>query len=357
MNGAGVLVTGAAGFVGGHVARALAESGYEVRGLSRRPVKPSPGDPPIEWTIGDLRNADDRRRAVAGVAGIVHCAGWVSLGRDPRGEGQAVNVEATSALLDEAVASGVERFVYTSTLWTVAGGTAEEPASEDSAWNLESLRGPYCDSKRAAERLVLGRDGDGLRTIVLCPGLVIGRRDERPTSTLVLLEMAKYPLIALAGGGIPVVDARIAARAHVRALEGSAAFGRRYVVAGPYLSYPAMAALVHRVAGRPGRVVPLPDWSEGLLTRWVGWLERPGIRLAPGMTASAVAGGFRRLHVRGSRADAAFGLVHPPPIASIFEALEDHRRSGRAPWLRLKEPDGVRWAEAHEPVRHESGVV
>jgi dihydroflavonol-4-reductase len=48
-----------------------------------------------------------------------------------------------------------------------------------------------------------------------------------------------------------------------------------------------------------------------------------------------VAGGFLRLHVKGARADAAFGLVHPPPIRSIAEALDDHRRSGRARWLRL----------------------
>src|SRR5437660_939502 len=112
-----VLVTGAGGFVGGHVARALAEAGCRVRALSRRPPPTEPSDPPIEWTPGDLRRAEDRARALAGVRGVVHSAGWVSLGSDPRGESRAVNVDATRALLDEGRAAGIDRFLYTSTLW------------------------------------------------------------------------------------------------------------------------------------------------------------------------------------------------------------------------------------------------
>src|SRR5262249_27482870 len=156
---------------------------------------------------------------------------WVSLGVDRRGESRAVNVEATTALLDQATAAGVERFVYTSTLWTVAAGTADTPATEDSPWNLECVRSPYCDSKRAAERLVLERNRPTLRTSVLCPGLTIGPRAVRPTSTGLLLIMARSPVVFLPRGGIPVVDARIVAQAHVRAIE-RAEPGRRYVVAG-----------------------------------------------------------------------------------------------------------------------------
>ena len=83
-----------------------------------------PGDPPIEWLIGDLRDADVRRRALAGVRGVIHTASWVCLGLDPRGNSQAINVEATARLLAEAAQAGVERFVYTSTLYTLAAGTA-----------------------------------------------------------------------------------------------------------------------------------------------------------------------------------------------------------------------------------------
>ena len=111
------------------------------------------------------------------------------------------------------------------------------------------------------------------------------------------------------------------------------------MLAGPYLSYRDLAALVAQVAGRPRWVVTVPDAGE---RPWPGW---PAASTAgavvrwPEVSAAAVAGGFLRLHVRGTRADLAFGLQHPPPVRSIFDALDDARRSGRAPWLRLRPPE------------------
>jgi len=326
-----VTVTGAGGFVGGHVARGLASAGHAVRGLSRRPPSGRPGDPSIDWWIGDLRDRAFRLDAIRGSRAVVHTAGWVSLGSDPGGQATAINVDLTRALLAEAEAAGVERFVHTSTLHTLAAGTADRPADEDSTWNLTRVDSPYARTKRAAEALVLGGSGR-LSGVVLCPGMVLGPRDVRPTSTRLLLAISRTPLAFVPGGGIPIVDSAVVARAHRMAL-ASGEPGHRYAVVGPYLSYPDLARLVAQVAGRPARVVTLPDAAEppivGLargIDRLVGgrWLDVSG---------AAAAGGFLRLHVRGDRADCAFGLVHPPPIVSIFAALDDARRSGRAPWL------------------------
>lgn len=335
-----VLVTGASGFVGGHVARELARAGHPVRGLTRCRPKVEPGDPPIAWVRGDLRDEGDRRRALAGVRGVVHSASWVHLGADRRGEGEAVNVGATRGLVADAVAAGVERLVYTSTLHTLASGSAEDPADEDSPWNLDRVRSPYARTKREAEAIVLDGLGGKLPGVALCPGMVIGPRDPKPTSTSLLLIMARSPVAFLPGGGIPVIDAGVAALAHRRAFWRGEP-GRRYALVGPYLSYAEMARLVGRVAGSPRRVVRLPDAIEGPLVLAAGWLDRLGGGARIEVSAAAIAGGFLRLHVRGDRADAAFGLAHPPPIESIRRALEDARRSGLAPRLRLRRPEGM----------------
>lgn len=330
-----VLVTGAGGFVGGHVARDLACSGYRVRGLARRPPRLEPGDPAIDWIFGDLRDPADRARALQGVVAVVHAAGWVSLGADPKGEGLAVNVGATRDLIADCARSKIGRIVSTSTLHTLAAGSVDSPADEDTPWNLDRVRSPYESTKRAAERMI--RDAGG---VALCPGMVLGPRDPKPTSTRVLLAMARSPLAVVPGGGIPVVDARVVALAHRRALEVGEP-GARYAVVGPYLSYRELAILVGTIAGRPRRVFALPDACEGPLARLAGRFDRLSRGRRIDLSAAAVAGAFLKLHVRGDRADTRFGLVHPDPAHSIFDALADAIRVGLAPGLILRPPAGA----------------
>ncbi len=313
-----MLVTGAAGFVGGHVARHLAQAGHEVRGLARGQPKSFPDDPRIDWLIGDLRDPEIRRRAVEGVRAVIHAAGWVSLGRDPAGLSQAINVEATRGLLDDARQAGVERFILTSTLHTVAAGTAANPAVESTPWNLECVDSPYARSKREAERLVLEASQGAFTTVVLCPGMVLGPRDPKPTSTRLAACACPYPCGVPAGGGIPIVDAKVVARAHRMALTQGGG-GERYAIVGPYLSYAQLARLVAEIAGKPRWIIPLPDQLEPPLKALGRLLDRLG--LGHEVSGTTVAGGFLRLHVAGRRGDDCFGLVHPPPLDTIRSAL------------------------------------
>jgi dihydroflavonol-4-reductase len=315
-----VLVTGAGGFVGGHIARGLARAGHRVRGLTRRPPVEEPGDPPIEWLIGDLRESSVPRRALAGVRGVIHTASWVCLGLDPQGTSQAVNVAATRRLLAESARAGVQRFVYTSTLYTLAAGTPEEPADEFTAWNLQRVDSPYTRTKRQAEHLVLEASDLALSTIVLCPGMVMGPRDRKPTSTTIARTLARHWLAVLPRGGIPIIDARLVALAHRRALVAGG-HGQRYAVVGPYLSYPELAAMVATLTGRPRWVLTLPDGLEPVLARVAGWLAPIAGRWVPDLSRQLIAGGFLRLHVRGARADACFGLEHPRLVESIAGSL------------------------------------
>lgn len=337
---ADVLVTGAGGFVGGHIARTIAAAGLKVRGLARRPPRIEPEDPAIEWQIGDLTDPNVRADSLRDVRWVVHAASWVSLGRDPSGLSRLINVDLTRLMLEEAANAGVERVVYTSTLHTLAAGTAERPAGEDDPWNLAGVDSPYCRTKREAERIALDGLGGRMPTVVLCPGMVLGSRDRRPTSTRVLTALAGSGVAVLPRGGIPIIDARVAAVAHLRALELGEP-GRRYAIAGPYLTYLDIAHLVADLTGRPRLIRPLPDWLEGPLSVAADLVDRLARGRVSEFSRASVAGAFLRLHVEGRRADEAFGLRHPPPIETIYLALADARRSGRAPRMRLRAPDGL----------------
>ncbi len=267
-----VLVTGAGGFVGGHVARGLAAAGHTVRGLVRRPPLVEPGDPSIDWIVGDMLDADCRRRSLVGIRAVIHAAGWVSLGPDRRGLSRALNVDASRQLLAEAATAGVEQFVYTSTLYTLAAGTPEEPADEFTAWNLQCVDSPYTRSKREAERLVLEANRPQFVTIALCPGMVQGRRDAKPTSTAIVKAFSRSTLAVVPPGGIPIVDAEVA---------GAGASPAPWLPArevgvtpwsGPYLSYRDSATLVASIIGRPRVLIPLPELVRPGLVPAAGWL-------------------------------------------------------------------------------------
>jgi dihydroflavonol-4-reductase len=315
-----VLVTGAGGFVGGHVARDLASAGHVVRGLTRRPPQVERGDPPIEWIIGDLRDADARRRALEGVRGVIHTASWVSLGPDRNGDSLSTNVESTSRLLAEAARAGVERFVYTSTLYTLAAGTNDAFADEFTPWNLQSLDSSYTRTKRQAERLVLSASRPGFSTIAICPGMVLGPRDPKPTSTQIVKAYSRAPVAIVPRGGIPIVDVSLLAVAHRRALICGEA-GQRYAVLGPYVSYSELAAMVASISGRPRVMIPVPDSVRPFVLLAADWLGPLARRRWPDVSRPLAAGGFLRLYVRGDRADACFGLKHPPALESIARSL------------------------------------
>ncbi len=315
-----VLVTGAGGFVGGHVARHLASAGHFVRGVARRPVATEAGDPAIEWVVGDLMDADVRRRALEGVRGVIHAAGWVSLGPDRQGISQAANVEVTRQLLAEARAVGVERFVYTSSLYTLAAGTPEQSADESTPWNLHRIDSSYTRTKREAERLVLEADGGGFSTIALCPGMVLGPRDPKPTSTQIVKGFSRTMIAVAPWGGIPIVDSRLLAIAHRRALVAGGS-GERYAVVGPYMSYGELARLVASITGRPRWIVPLPGVLEGPVVWAAGLFGSVLRRWWPDVSRALAAGGFLRLYLSGERGNACLGLEHPSAretIASCF---------------------------------------
>jgi dihydroflavonol-4-reductase len=260
--------------------------------------------------------------------GVIHTAAWVSLRIDPAGVSQAINVDATNSLLIAAREASASRFVFTSTLHTLASGTRNLPADEACSWNLDCVDSPYSRTKRQAESLVRGANEPGFETIVLCPGMVLGPRDPKPTSTKLLRTLAKTPVAVVPRGGIPILDASVAAIAHRRALLHGEP-GERYAIVGPYLSYRELAELVALVSGRPWTIVAIPSCFEPTLKRIARCIDRLGVNGE--ISETTVAGGFLQLHVSGRRGNECFDLVHPAPIDTIRRALQVDQERAELP--------------------------
>jgi dihydroflavonol-4-reductase len=343
-----VLVTGAGGFLGANVVATLREHGIAVRALVRRlPHGPQwKGLDGIEVVLGDICDRSQVAKAVAGVKGVIHAAALTDLVPRPRREAFRVNVEGTRTVCAAALAAGVRRLVFTSSASTVASGTAVQPATEDTPYNLGAIRAPYYASKRQAEQVVQDFQARGLETIILCPAYLIGPRDARPTTNALLLYAARSGFPILPPGGINFLDVREAALAHVRALWlGNP--GRRYLVAGPYARYVDLGSAARRALGLSDRILVLPAWTRGPGSLVLALAAGVLLRLPAGVNVPGFRYGFEEFHVSGAGGDAAFGLTHRPLAETLADTLRWFRQTGLAPWLRGRMLAGERQPSGH----------
>lgn len=256
-----VLLTGASGFVGGAVMRALLQAGYEVRALVR---SPGPVPPAARVTIcsGDLTDLGSVIAAARGCESVIHCAADYRLSLMP-GEASrmiAVNVGGTANVLEAARRAGARRLVHCSTVGTLAFQRSGRVCTElDQAASPARLAGPYKRSKWAAERLVMARAAEGLEVVVVQPSTPVGPGDKRPTPTGQTIRdflAGRIPAVVATGLNLVAVDA--VARGHVLALERGVP-GRSYILGDRNLSLDQLLTRVAEIAG----VAP-PRWRVPL---------------------------------------------------------------------------------------------
>ena len=248
------LVTGATGFVGSAVARALLRAGHRVRVLVRpNSDRRNLADLCVEIAEGSMEDPPSLVRAVAGCRYVYHVAAdyriWVP---DPAPMFRA-NVVGTRDLLVAALEAGAERVVYTSsvaTLGLVSGGSADEKTPS----RVEDMIGPYKRSKFEAEEvareLAVAR---GLPVVIVNPSTPIGPGDIKPTPTgRLIVEAARGRVPGFVDTGLNVVHVEDVALGHLLAAE-TGEIGRRYILGGENLS---LAEILAEVARRTGRRPP-----------------------------------------------------------------------------------------------------
>jgi dihydroflavonol-4-reductase len=245
-----VLLTGASGFIGAHVASELQRSGATVRGFCRT-------EPPLEdWVRGDVTDADAVRRACGGCDTVVHTAALYSYSQADAPRMEAVNVEGTRNVLDAAAQTGIGRVLVTSSSAT-CGPVPGRPATEHDAPPAWELKVPYKRTKLAAERLAVDAGA-----ICVNPTTVVGPGDFKPTPSGRMvrdLVQGRIGAAYMRGAGINAVSVEDVARGHTLVLER----GRpreRYILGGQDISLRDAFAIVLEAVGRKPPRIAIP-WS------------------------------------------------------------------------------------------------
>jgi len=255
------LVTGGAGFIGGHLVRELIARGDAVRVLDIDPGEELP--PEAEVVRGSVTDPASVKAATKGVARVFHLAANANLWARRGDEFEAVNHQGTRHVLEAARESGAERVVVTSSEVVFVGrSTSRRPMSVDETTHLSrgEMLGPYCRSKHAAEAAALSAAREGLPVVVVNPTLPIGPGDRRPTPpSRMLLGLLNGRTPAVIACVLNFIDVRDAAIGHVLAAERGRP-GERYILNAESLDMRAFVALVGEITGAPmpRRTVPYP---------------------------------------------------------------------------------------------------
>lgn len=285
-----VLITGGSGFLGSALVRTFREAGYSVRCLVR-PSSPRTNldVPGIELVEGDLMDPDAVRPAMKGMGVVVHAAADYRLWAPDPSVIVRTNIETTRQVMEEALRAGVGRVVYTSSVATIAPGSAAAPSDE--TVGPPAKAGAYKLSKTKAEQLVLGMVRErGLPAVIVNPSTPIGPRDIKPTPTgRIIVETARGRMPGFVNTGLNLAHVDDVAAGHLLALQ-KGGVGERYILGGENVT---LAEMLGDIAGMVGRrkptlrlplplVYPLAMAAETLarVTGRTPFINREGLRLA-----------------------------------------------------------------------------
>ena len=324
------LVTGGTGFVGRAVVEELVAAGREVRVLARDPDHPALAGLDVEVALGDLRDPDSLRRALAGCTRLFHVAAdyrlWVP---DPAAM-YAVNVDGTRELLAAAAAQGLERVVYTSTVGALGNPGDGVPGAEDTPVTLKDMVGHYKRSKFMAEQVALDFARQGLPLVVVNPSTPVGPWDSRPTPTgQMIVDFLKRRMPAYLETGLNLIHVRDVARGHLLA-EARGRIGEKYILGHENLSLSQIFHLLADLTGLPAPRVKLPYWPVLAMSYVDEFFATHIRRRPPRMPVAAIRMAKKFMYFDNRKAIQYLGLTLTPVRQALAEAVEWFRRHGYA---------------------------
>ncbi|HEX5419603.1 MAG TPA: hopanoid-associated sugar epimerase [Gammaproteobacteria bacterium] len=317
-----MLVTGANGFVGAAVVRALLTEGESVRafvrpGSDRRNLEGLA----VELAEGDITAPDTLRAAVHGCRAVFHVAADYRLWVPSPMRMLETNVQGSLNVLEAAASEGLERMVYTSSVATLGTRADRRPADERTPVGLADMIGPYKRSKYLAEQALAGR-ASKLRfdVVTVNPSTPIGPGDIKPTPTgQIIVDAANGRIPAYVDTGLNLVHVDDVASGHVLALRRGRG-GQRYILGGKDMSLREILALIARYTGRRAPVVRLPHWFV-LPIAQVSEMLAKLTNQAPRISADGVRMAAKHMYFSSRKAEQELGYRWRDPDSAIGDAL------------------------------------
>jgi len=323
------LVTGATGFVGAAVARALAGAGWQVRVLVREASDRSNlRHLPLEIAVGDLTAAASLDAALAGCTALFHVAADYRLGARDSAQLYRTNVEGTRNLLNAARRAGVEKIVYTSSVATMGLPADGSAGDENTPVSLSNMIGHYKRSKYLAEQLVLeSARADGTPVVIVNPSTPVGPGDVKPTPTGQLVrDAAAGRMPAYVDTGLNIVHVDDVAAGHLLAFERGRV-GERYILGGEDMTLrEILAHIAGIVGGKPPRVrlpyaavLPIAYLAEAyaMVSGRSGRVTLEGVRMSR-----------KRMFFSSAKAVRELGYAWRPPLQAFEDAVRWFRERG-----------------------------
>jgi dihydroflavonol-4-reductase len=322
------LLTGATGFVGAAVARALLREGWEVRALVRPAAdRRNLQGLGLETVTGDINDAAALTVAAAECEAVLHAAADYRLGaRNPQ-ELYRTNVEGTRNVLAAAHAAGARRIVYTSSVATIGIPADGSPGSETTPVTLADMIGHYKRSKFLAELVARDAARAGAPVIIVNPSTPVGPGDVKPTPTGQLVrDAACGRMPAYVDTGLNVVHVDDVAAGHLLALQRGRV-GESYILGGENLSLRAILTGIARLVGRRPPRIQLP--ARALLP--VAFAAERIARLTGGTTRITVEGVLlaqKRMFFSSDKAARELGYGFRPAREAFADAVVWLREQG-----------------------------
>ncbi|HEY7532890.1 MAG TPA: hopanoid-associated sugar epimerase [Nitrospiraceae bacterium] len=315
------LVTGATGFVGGAVVRALIQAGTDVRVLSRKGSDPQNyASLPVESVEGDLRDRDSLRRALAGCQQLYHVAAHYALWAKDPSIFYDVNVTGTRTLLEAARDVGIQRTVYCSTIGAIGLPPGGGLGTEETPVSLDQMAGHYKRSKYLAEQEVQRFVREGLPIVIVNPSAPVGTGDVKPTPTgQVIVDFMKGRMPAYIETGMNIVDVDDVAVGHLLAMQ-KGRIGERYILGNKNLMLQDVFAILSRLTGIKAPSIKLPRLAILPLAYMNHWLAQLTGQ-SPRIPLEGVKMAKYKMHYDCRKAITELGLPQTPPEVALEKAV------------------------------------